>query len=83
MDFGRHDVLSFDCYGTLIDWEGGLISGIRPILENHGVDVADEEILALQARTESGLQATSKPGAADTVRGPRPRLAASARPPRR
>jgi 2-haloalkanoic acid dehalogenase type II len=23
-DFGRFDVLTFDCYGTLIDWEGGL-----------------------------------------------------------
>ena len=63
LDFGRYEVLSFDCYGTLIDWEGGLISGVRPILENHGVDVADEEILALHARTESGLQAASKPGA--------------------
>jgi hypothetical protein len=36
---------------------------MKPILENHGVDVTDEEILTLQARTESGLQAASKPGA--------------------
>lgn len=57
------DALSFDCYGTLIDWEGGLISGIRPVLENHGVEAADEEILALQARTESGLQSVSEKGA--------------------
>jgi 2-haloalkanoic acid dehalogenase type II len=63
IDFDGYDVVSFDCYGTLIDWEGGLVSGMRPILQSHGVDVADEEILALQARTESGLQAASEPGA--------------------
>ena len=63
IDFGKYEVMSFDCYGTLIDWEGGLVSGVRPILENHGVEATGEEILALQARTESGLQAASEPGA--------------------
>jgi 2-haloacid dehalogenase len=60
IDFDEYEVMSFDCYGTLIDWERGLISGIRPVLERHDVEATDEEILALQARTESGLQSASE-----------------------
>lgn len=63
IDFGKYEAMSFDCYGTLIDWEDGLISGIKPILERHGVGATDEEILALHARTESGLQSVSEGGA--------------------
>jgi 2-haloacid dehalogenase len=63
IDFDKYDVVSFDCYGTLIDWEGSLISGMRPILDNHGVNITDEEILALHARTESELQSASRRGA--------------------
>lgn len=63
IDFGKYGVMSFDCYGTLIDWEGGIVSGMRPILENHGVDLTDEEILALHAHTESELQSVSEKGA--------------------
>lgn len=46
MDCGRYDVLSFDCYGTLIDREGGPISGMKPTLENRGVGATDGAILA-------------------------------------
>lgn len=63
MDFGRYEVVSFDCYGTLIDWEGGIVSGLRPVLSAHGVDATDEEILALHARAEHKLQSASRPGA--------------------
>jgi 2-haloacid dehalogenase len=62
LDFGRYEVLSFDCYGTLIDWESGLISGLRPILSDHGVDLTDDEILDLHARTEYRLQSGSTRG---------------------
>ncbi|MFM9863374.1 MAG: HAD family hydrolase [Micropepsaceae bacterium] len=31
-------VLSFDCYGTLIDWETGLWSSLRPLLERTHID---------------------------------------------
>lgn len=63
LDFDGYEVMSFDCYGTLIDWESGIISGLRPILSEHGVDASDEEILDLHARTEHELQAASRPGA--------------------
>lgn len=63
IDFGKYEVMSFDCYGPLIDCEGGFISRIKPILHNHGVEATYEEILSLQARTESGLQSVSEKGA--------------------
>ena len=62
LDADRYEVISFDCYGTLIDWESGIISGLRSVLANHGVEATDEEILELHAQTEHGLQASSKPG---------------------
>jgi 2-haloacid dehalogenase len=62
MDFGRYDVVSFDCYGTLIDWESGLISGLRTVLTIHGIDAADDEILDLHAQTEPRLQSSSRRG---------------------
>ena len=36
-DFGRFDALTFDCYGTLIDWETGLSTAMRKFLDPRGV----------------------------------------------
>jgi 2-haloacid dehalogenase len=58
----NYEVLSFDCYGTLVDWESGIISGLRPVLRAHRVEVTDDEILALHAQSEHKLQAASKGG---------------------
>ena len=30
------EVLTFDCYGTLIDWESGLLTALRPLLAAAG-----------------------------------------------
>ncbi len=58
MDFSRFTTLSFDCYGTLIDWEAGILPVLRTILSNHGQSLPDENILALfgefEAEAESG-----------------------------
>jgi 2-haloacid dehalogenase len=62
MDSSTYEVVSFDCYGTLIDWESGIISGLRPVLSGHGVNVTDDEILELHAQTEHRLQSTSTRG---------------------
>ena len=43
IDYGAFDALTFDCYGTLIDWETGLLAGLRAVLAAHGVDGADAE----------------------------------------
>jgi 2-haloacid dehalogenase len=28
-------LLTFDCYGTMIDWESGIFAGLRPLLSAH------------------------------------------------
>ncbi|HEY4190052.1 MAG TPA: haloacid dehalogenase type II [Candidatus Limnocylindrales bacterium] len=56
IDFNDFDVLTFDCYGTLIDWEAGLLAGLRTIVDPHGVTAVDEEILARYAAHESALE---------------------------
>ncbi len=39
--------LTFDCYGTLIDWEAGAIRALRPLLARHGAAPSDDEIVAI------------------------------------
>jgi 2-haloalkanoic acid dehalogenase type II len=45
-------VLSFDCYGTLIDWEAGILDVLRPWAEREGIQAEDEELLQAFARAE-------------------------------
>jgi 2-haloacid dehalogenase len=49
-------VLTFDCYGTLIDWETGICGAIGPWLERHGVSATREQILAAFAEAEAPQQ---------------------------
>jgi 2-haloacid dehalogenase len=57
IDYESVDALTFDCYGTLIDWEAGLTAAFRPILEAHGVTTDDEAVLARYARHEAAAEA--------------------------
>jgi 2-haloacid dehalogenase len=57
LDLDAFEVLTFDCYGTLIDWEAGIVAGIRPVLAAHGVDLTDDQILEGFARHEAALEA--------------------------
>jgi 2-haloacid dehalogenase len=50
------DVLTFDCYGTLIDWETGIYRALAPWLESHGVRVARDELLPAFAAAEAPQQ---------------------------
>ena len=58
LDFDRFQVLTFDCYGTLIDWETGIFSALRPILAAHGKSITDSALLEiysdLEAEAEQG-----------------------------
>lgn len=45
--------ISFDCYGTLIDWESGIVKALKPLLISKGINVEDEEILRLYAELEA------------------------------
>ena len=38
LDYSRFDALTFDCYGTLIDWETGLADAFRPVLAAQAVE---------------------------------------------
>jgi 2-haloacid dehalogenase len=40
MKLSSFDVLSFDCYGTLIDWESGIYAALAPLLSRADVDVS-------------------------------------------
>jgi 2-haloacid dehalogenase len=53
LNFAQFQVLTFDCYGTLIDWETGIFSALRPILAAHGKIIADFELLNLYSQLES------------------------------
>jgi len=54
--FDEFEVLIFDCYGTLIDWECGIISGIKPVLFNHEINLDDDKILELYAEIEVKIE---------------------------
>jgi 2-haloacid dehalogenase len=58
LDFGRFEALTFDCYGTLIDWERGILAGLRPIIGRARPEPEDEAVLeryaAIEARLEAG-----------------------------
>ncbi len=56
IDFSRFDVLTFDCYGTLIDWEAGILAALRIALNAHGVAGDDEDLLAGYARHEAAIE---------------------------
>ncbi len=57
LDFWQFEVLTFDCYGTLIHWEAGILAAARPILAAHGVVLADETLLERYAAAEAALEA--------------------------
>ncbi len=56
LDFRRFQALSFDCYGTLINWEAGILGVLRPLLAAHGQQPSDAEILELYAELEPAAQ---------------------------
>ena len=56
LDLGRFEALTFDCYGTLIDWEAGLSAAFRPVLDAHGIDADAEDVLTRYARHEAAAE---------------------------
>jgi 2-haloacid dehalogenase len=53
LDFDRFEILTFDCYGTLINWEEGLLRCLHRILAAHGKDTDDATILRLYGDFEA------------------------------
>ncbi|GAO15381.1 uncharacterized protein UV8b_07055 [Ustilaginoidea virens] len=52
-----YKALSFDCYGTLIDWETGVIAALEPLLSANNASFPREKLLAVYAECESSQQA--------------------------
>jgi len=50
-------LLSFDCYGTLIDWETGILAALAPLAAKRSVQPPPEALLELYARLESAQEA--------------------------
>lgn len=53
LNFDDFRVLTFDCYGTLIDWESGIWEALRPVFANHRVDMTTDQALELYGEFES------------------------------
>lgn len=49
-------VLTFDCYGTLIDWETGILEALAPLLDRANLSLPHDDILAIFARHEAAQQ---------------------------
>ncbi|MGD0823827.1 MAG: haloacid dehalogenase type II [Terriglobales bacterium] len=56
IDFSRFTTVSFDCYGTLIDWESGILPTLRTMLANHGKSLRDADILELYGEFEAAAE---------------------------
>lgn len=59
MNLNSYTCLTFDCYGTLIDWEGGILAALRPILNAHEIAARDEELLELYGEFEAAEEKRS------------------------
>jgi len=61
LDFSQFEYISFDCYGTLIDWESGILGYLRPLLLRKNRQVTDGEILDRYSELEPRQQQTYRP----------------------
>ena len=41
MKLSDFTALTFDCYGTLIDWETGMVNGLRPLTDRIAAHTGD------------------------------------------
>ncbi len=56
MNLTDYSTLSFDCYGTLIDWEKGILAVLRPWAAHHGVEATADDLLEAFGRHETHAQ---------------------------
>lgn len=56
MKLSEFRVLTFDCYGTLIDWESGIYTALQPLLrkavQSTGQTMSRDAVLEIFARHE-------------------------------
>ena len=56
LDLTACKALSFDCYGTLIDWEAGIAAVLAPWAREQGLDLSDEELLLAYGDHEAAVE---------------------------
>ena len=56
LDLTKYEALSFDCYGTLIDWETGIAAVLAPWAREQGLDLSDEDLLLAYADNEAAVE---------------------------
>jgi 2-haloacid dehalogenase len=56
MKISNYKALTFDVYGTLIDWESGMVAGLKPLTERVSRSLSRDEILEAHAHFESSTQ---------------------------
>ncbi|HLZ39639.1 MAG TPA: haloacid dehalogenase type II [Candidatus Sulfotelmatobacter sp.] len=71
-DFSRFEILTFDCYGTLINWEAGMLPVLHRILAAHGIKIGDAALLELygdfELKAEHGNYRSYREVLAEVVR---------------
>ncbi|HEV7487020.1 MAG TPA: HAD family hydrolase [Thermoanaerobaculia bacterium] len=72
----RYDVITFDCYGTLIDWESGIANAFIAAAAADGVTLTREPVLRAYADTEHRVQAQAYRPYHDILRDTAVRVAA-------
>ncbi len=56
LDLTTYKALSFDCYGTLIDWESGIAAVLTPWAREQGLDLNGEDLLLAYADNEATVE---------------------------
>lgn len=69
MKLTEFDALSFDCYGTLIDWEAGIGAVLELWAREHGIGAGTEELLELYAKAEAEQEQTTPTSLYPTILG--------------
>jgi 2-haloalkanoic acid dehalogenase type II len=59
MDLRAFKAFTFDCYGTLIDWESGILAELKPWVAAGGRALTDDQILEAFGEAESACEAAT------------------------
>jgi 2-haloacid dehalogenase len=69
VNFDPFTHLTFDCYGTLIDWERGILAALTPVIEGRGLPVDPAQLLRLYAKYEAEQEAGPYKSYREVLRG--------------
>jgi len=61
MKISDYKALTFDVYGTLIDWESGMVAGLKPLTDKVSRSLSRDDILEAHAHFESSTQRQTPP----------------------